>query len=260
MKSILLLLERRAGRVAPIALLGATLVSVSACGDAAKTPTAPITGETPAPNKDLIVGGVPQIAAFATVRIVDVHGLALHEPATLTFKSYPSKDSVVVTDNGTGDYDSNLGFMKVALKPGQSYEACFQRSYSYLNDNANALYPACRTVTTSSLTVDLGQVFGRRTPWFVFYSQELYGGLVPGATLQISLNNWTGIIADRDLNFGGSLDGIIKFNTRTPPTTTTWCEYTPPLHYQLLTPRCGTITTEWDKSYSVSWVHKEVLY
>jgi hypothetical protein len=259
MKSLLLSLERQTGRVVPIALLGVTLASASACSDAARTPTAP--RDTPAASKALIGGGdFPQIAAFATVRIVDIHGHPLHEPATVTFTSYPSKDSVVVTDNGAGDYDSNLSFMKVALKPGQTYEACFRKSYYYLNDNANPLYPACSTVTTSSLTVDLGQVYGRRTPRFMFYSQDIYGNLVPGATLQISQFGWTGIIKDADLNFGGSLDGIIKFETRNPPTATTWCEYSPPYKYQLLTPKCGSIMTEWDKGYTVTWVHQKLLY
>ena len=95
MKSILLYLERRAGRLAGIAMLGATLASAFACGDAARTPTAP--REIPAVSKARIGGGdFPQIAAFATVRIVDIHGHPLHEPATLTFTSYPSKDSVWV--------------------------------------------------------------------------------------------------------------------------------------------------------------------
>lgn len=253
-------LGRRAIAAAGVAALA---LSLAACGDAATAPASPTARETASPSRDLIGSGrIPSIAAFATVKIVDINGIKILDPVTVKFTSFPSGDSVLVKDNESGDLDATVGVIKAALKPGTSYEACFHDAYFYMNDNRDPVtYPQCSTVTTASYTVDLGKVFGRRMPRITFLSKDNFGAMVvPGGTLQITLFGWTGIIADSDKNFGGSWDGKIVFETRSPPTTVTWCEYSPPPKYALLTAKCGTINTEFDKLYTVTWVHEQLLY
>ena len=180
----------------------------------------------------------------------------------MTFKSYPSGATVEIRDNGAGDHSSHPGVITAAVKPGATYEACFKDARFYMNDNRDPVtYPQCAKVTTSSMTPNIGTIFGRRYPKFTFLSKDIYGNMVVrGGTLQISMFGWTGIIADRDLGFGGSLDGTIVFETKLPPTATTWCEYSPPLKYQLVSVKCGSIMTELDKHYTITWVHQKLLY
>jgi hypothetical protein len=44
--------------------------------------------------------------AFATVKVVDINGIKISDPSTVTFKWFQSGDSVVVKENETGDYDT----------------------------------------------------------------------------------------------------------------------------------------------------------
>ena len=248
-------------RIAAVGVAGVAL-SFGACADAA---TAPAARDIAAPNSALVgSGGIPQVVTFASVRVTDIYGnrIANDPLLAVTFTTLPSGDSVVIEDNKTGDLDSIEGVVRAAIKPGTSYKVCFQDAYFYMNDDRDALqYPKCRTVTTASLTVDMGKIFGRRFPRIQWQSRDTFGNLiVPGGSVQVTMFGWTQVIADHDKNFGGVEDGIVKFETRSPPTKVKWCEYAAPPKYLLISAKCGEIQTQFEQTHVVKWVHEKLIF
>ena len=247
-------------RLFTLGVATATL-TLAACGDAA---TAPAAREIGTPNSALIgtVRG-PELVTFATVRVSDVYGKRISDKfLAVTFTSLPSGDSVVVVDNADVDLDKDDGVLKAAIKPGTSYQVCFKDAYFYMNDDRDhQQYPKCHTLTTGSLNIDMGMLFGRRYPKIEWRSRDTFGNLIiPGGTVEVTPGWWTRIIADRDLNFGGELDGIVKYELRQPPRLVKWCQYAPPPKYQLISPKCGEIQTQFETTHIVTWVHEQLLF
>ena len=256
-RSIISLLNRRG---AALGMAGVAL-TLAACSDAA---TAPAVREVGAPNSAL-VGTVPGpgLVTFATVHVADVYGKPISDKfLAVTFTSLPSRDSVVVVDNSDIDLDKTDGVLKAAIKPGTSYEVCFKDAYFYMNDDRDhAKYPKCHTLTTGSLNIDMGVLFGRRFPKIEWRSRDTFGNLIiPGGTVAVTFSWGTRVIADRDLNYGGVLDGIVKYESRQPPQLVKWCEYAPPPKYKLISAKCGEIQTQFETTHIVTWVHEQLLF
>ena len=254
----------RPGKRTAVLGVAALVVSLGACSDSATAPTSSAR-EIAGPSSMLVGNGGGNLATFATATVVDIFGVKINDKFNLEvrFTSQPSGWTKVVKDNDSTDYDATPGVIKAAIKPGSSYQVCFEDAYFYMNDNRDPdLYPQCRTVTTSSYNVTFPNIFGRRYPKLAFVSKDIFGNLlIPGGSVQITAFGWTQVIQDgNDKNFGGEVDGVVNYQTRYPPTKWTWCEYKAPLKYVLVSPKCGTIDAKFDMTHVVIWTHEQAIY
>ena len=113
------LLSQTPGRRVATVGLAAVSITLAACGDATTAPTTALmttqAGDAETAN-GLVVGGggFPGIAAFLTIRVVDIYGKNLTEAMPIHFVSYPGPIAFAnVKDNGTGDLDPTPGVIKL---------------------------------------------------------------------------------------------------------------------------------------------------
>ena len=174
-------------RVAAVASV-AVAMSVAACSDASTAPTAPVGAASVDRPSEVIL----KVAAFLTVRVADTTGKTLNETGWVQFSTTPT-DTMSVYDNSAKDLDPAVGVIKVGMTKSASYKACFSMTQHYRGDLVSQVYPRCKTVTSSAFNVDMGTVYGQRSPQIILITKNEFNTLVGGASFNVSVPGTTGI-------------------------------------------------------------------
>ena len=247
------------GRRIVAAGLAAVSFSLAACGDAATAPTSAPAREIAGSDNIVVGGGIPDVAAFITVKIVDINSVLLTEKATIHLASWPNY--VDAQDNGAGDLDPTVGVIKVKIKKGSYYEICMTGgTLNYTAEANNPTYPRCRYLETSAINVDMGKVFARKNPRVTWSFKDQFANLLPGATLEVTIGNWVGLVTDGDGINDGGYNGTIAMKLQGEGPVS-WCEVTPPpTKYAAISNKCGTVDVKFEKTYSFTIVHEKLIF
>jgi hypothetical protein len=248
------------GRRVVAAGLAAVSFSLAACSDAATAPTTAPAREIGGADNIVVGGGIPDVAAFISVKIVDVNSVLLTEKATIHLVSWPNYADV--QDNSATDLDPTLGVIKVKIKKGSYYEICMTGgTLNYTAEANNPTYPSCRYVETSAINVDMGKIFARKNPRVTWTMKDQFGNLLPGAVLKVTIGSWVGLVGDGDGIFDGASDGIIAMKIVSGEVPVSWCEVTPPpSKYAAITNKCGTVNVKYEKAYAFTIVHEKLIF
>ena len=234
-------------------------IAVAACGDAATAPRTPAVARDIERPSEIVL----KLGTLISVRVVDTANKTLTERAWVEFTT-SNNDTVYIRDNSAQDSDPAVGFIKLVMLKAQTYKACMVMSEHFRGDhNFQSPFPRCSSLTSSSTKVDLGKVYARQSPQFVFLIKNQFGP-VGGATVNLSVpsQNWSLNITDGQLPYDESAgsNGNITYTTGYP-NTVTWCaQNAPSAKHTLLSPKCGTINTAWGKTYTITLQYEEVLY
>ena len=193
------LLSPSIGRRVAVVGLAAMALSVAACQDGTTAPTSSGAREVAGPNNVTVVGGVPQVATFISLHIVDVAFKTVPEKAWVRFRWSNPTDSADVADNGPLDLDPTIGYVKFAAPTAAGYQGCVRMfTTHYVTVTGDASYPTCNSKSWLSTNIQLGEVFMRRRPQIAVRMEDLLANLLPGASLHVcnSQNGWSLDIAD----------------------------------------------------------------
>ena len=186
-------------RVAAVGVAAMALAS-AACSDATTAPSSPAR-EVPAANALTVgIGGVPQVATFISVRIIDVAGANVTEKATVKFRWFQPTDSLVVQDNSAKDVDPTIGVVKIAAPKANGYQGCvIGETRHFAADPTGASYPTCNSKWWLSFDFSLGNVYMRRKPQLTVKMIDEWSHLLPGATLRVYAGAYSVDVADGSL-------------------------------------------------------------
>jgi len=233
----------------------AIIAGLAACSDNPTQPATPATA--PRAQSTLVqVPNVPVVATTATLRVKDIWG-ALIPDGVHTEWIMADGTSKVIHDNIGPDLDPTWGVITVKMPYSPTIKVCL-----YTDASMHAIdttKPYCNTVAWSYPTMDMGTLVMRRNPWMTFYTVDMNGKLLPGATITV-----TGPIAFNEQVVDGGVwdhfspvDG--KLNVKLDrPGTYTWCENVAPVGYLLTNPTCGTFQAYWDVDMAMQVKHAPI--
>lgn len=183
------------GRRVAAAGVAAMALSSAGCSDSATGPTSATAREVPGSNNVTVAGGggIPQVATFISVHIVDVTGLPVTEKAMVRFRWSQPKDSVSVQDNSAKDLDPTIGVVKIAAPKAAGYDGCVRETTAhFVADTAGASYPTCNSKFWLSYNINLGNVYMRRKPQLTVKMIDEWNHLLPGGGLHMyNTNGWS---------------------------------------------------------------------
>lgn len=232
----------------PIAL--AALVLLAACGEAATAPQAPVVAR-PVDGDSPIIANT-NLGAYVSVRVVDTTGTTLIENPWVKFTAGPN-DTVTVLDNSAKDLDPTVGVVKVLIKKTGTYTACFIRSAHLYPDFAGTPWPSCKTVSSSSITIDMGKVYGQHCPQIVVVAKNQFGTLVGGGTYSFTdpATGWSLSFQDNDPKYDENSTAGRIWYTAGYPKKMQVCEVTSPNGNDLVSDKCKTVDMKWGIGYLV---------
>jgi hypothetical protein len=188
------------GRRVVAAGLATMALSSAACSSDATGPANPTARDIAGSNNITVVGGggIPQVATFISVHIIDVTGQPVTEKAMVRFRWSQPKDSVFVQDNSAKDLDPTIGVVKIAAPKAAGYDGCVRQATAHFAaDTAGANYPTCNSKFWLSFDINLGNVYMRRKPQLTVRMIDEWSNLLPGAGLHMyNTNGWSLDVAD----------------------------------------------------------------
>jgi hypothetical protein len=241
----------------------ASAAALAACSDSMTAPQAPAIPD--GANAVTLQGGFPPpLAAYVTFRVADTTGATLKETGWTFIRTTNPTDSIAVPDNGPGDLDPAVGYIKAKVPKAASYKACFDWSLKYAGDFWGSTYRACGPeVASTAQTVAVGVTHGKRKPQVVMLAKDDFGALVGGATYTIYTPEWA---TANTATEGGPYDRSPVSGNFTydyfykPHPDLTVCEVSPPPKHQLTSTKCFTIALKFGGVHTLVFNHERLIY
>lgn len=260
------MLSPSTGRRVIAAGLAAMALSAAACSDESTGPVPPRATEIAGSNNVTVVGGggLPQVATFISVHIIDVTGKLVTEKAMVRFRWSQPKDSVFVMDNSDKDLDPTIGIVKIAAPKAAGYDGCVRNTTAHFAaDTAGASYPTCNSKFWLSYNFDLGNVYMRRKPQLTVKFIDSWSNLLPGAALHMyNTNAWSLDVADGQSPWDEPPVNDGKITVTLPrPSYYVWCETkTPTGKWELWDSACYSQQINWEDKVNAQLLHQQVAY
>jgi hypothetical protein len=250
------MLSFRLSHVARAAMTGAATLAMAATMACSDDATAPERAVSLPQNPQSMI--VPR--TLVTLKLTDTGGNLLPEAASARFIAGP--DTVTLWDNSFYDTNKTTGIISVSMRWTSSYKACLFGDSKNYGIDVNLL-PTCNTVAGGASAVDAGSLKLRKFPIAAFSLQDMNGGVVTEAEVQLIADPVTdgymttvqdGDTEDRKPAIDGKL--WIRGNR---PGTYTWCETLAPAGYLKTSPSCGTVDLHWDVVTPVTLKHQKKI-
>jgi hypothetical protein len=252
------------GRRIAAAGLAALALSAAACSDSSTAPASPKARDIADANALTVGGGLPQVATFISVHIIDVTGKNVTEKATVKFRWSQPTDSVFVTDNSAKDLDPTIGVVKIAATTAKGYQGCVIGSTAhFVADSAGASYPTCNSKFWLSFDIPLGNVYMRRKPQLTVKFIDSWSNLLPGAALHMyNTNGWSLDVADGQAPWDEPPVNDGKITVTLPrPSYYVWGETkTPTGKWELNDSAWYGQQINWEDKISALLLHQQVAY
>lgn len=252
-------------RIAATGLATMALAS-AACSSDATGPATPAARDIAGANNVTVVGGggIPQVATFISVHIIDVNGQPVTEKAMVRFRWSQPKDSVFVMDNSAKDLDPTIGVVKIAAPKAAGYDGCVRGTTAHFAaDTAGANYPTCNSKFWLSYDINLGNVYMRRKPQLTVKFIDSWSNLLPGAALHMyNTNGWSLDVADGQSPYDepALVDGKITV-TLPRPSYYVWGETkTPTGKWELNDSAWYGQQINWEDKIVALLLHQQVAY
>ena len=231
----------------------ASVALLAACGEAPNAPKAPTSIQTPDGASPVTVVPITNLGAYVSVRVVDTTGTTTIENPWVKFTAGPN-DTATVLDNSAKDLDPTVGVVKVVIKKTGSYTACLIRSAHLFPDFPGTPWPSCKSVSSSSLNVDVGKVYGQHAPQISLAAMNQFGARVGGGTYSFTdvATGWSLSFQDNNPSYDeSSIAGLIWY-TLAFPRKMKVCQVIAPNGADLVSDTCKTLDiTKWGVGYGV---------
>lgn len=231
----------------------ATVALLAACGDAATAPKTSANVQTSNGASPITVVPITDLGAYVSVRVADTTGTTTIENPWVKFTA-GANDTVTVLDNSAKDADPTVGVVKVVIKKTGSYTACLIRSAHLFPDFAGTPWPSCKSVSSSSLTVALGTVYGQHAPQIALAAMNQFGARVGGGTYSFTdvATGWSLSFQDNNASYDeSSIAGLIWYTLGFPRKMKV-CQVSAPNGNDLVSDTCKTLDiTRWGVGYAV---------
>ena len=242
--------------------LAAAALSTAACSDEATAPVSAARAIDDA-SKVTVGGGIPQVATFISVRIIDVTGNLVTEKAMVRFRWSQPKDSVFVMDNSAKDLDPTIGIVRIAAPKAAGYDGCVRGvTAHFAADSTGPSYPTCNSKFWLAFENPLGNVYMRRKPQLTVKMIDFWNTLLPGATLRVYTPGWLRDVADGQAGMDEPSTNNGKITVTLPKAGNfVWgAVKTPTGHYVLDDSQWHTADLEWEENKVAYLFFKEVAY